>query len=533
MAKLLVKINGPVGAYVSRADGGWLRDVDTSSAFAVNYQDAKNHEQVWITPQKGRRIKSGTTVDVLTTEFETITISANLRTTWSTTYGTDAWGFDVTSDMVNGTIMNMDYDPPFQMTFTDEDATKAPEPEKPSTYSFDAKVNGKVTVSVENQDGTVTATAGGGEVFSGHWTSDDDCSTIWVRPNDTVKAIANATTLHYYDKTDGTEKYSTLNLRRTKDGKEEWGVKSFYTMHFPEQFDGGASSGSTPVVWEVGTVAKDPDPVPDPDPEPNPGEGGSNSAKTTNNVFLMDDAALKAFRKKDYDIVRFTSLQDGTKQGFQYNYNKFVMSLMQFGFKLPDSAIAVDKGYVTLGTYDTQVIAPLLNTDTLTLSLGHIKIPEPESSIDLSNTSYQLYLPFIASPITIENAYVGKNIRMSYVVDLYNGDVTVNIFVEGSQIPFYTTKEVIGRRIPLVSNGNDNYEMGSMGGVYNNVYRPYILISKPEIANVEDGAMVEVKGSLNQFTGLVKARLFEINAPIKQNERDMIKSLLGEGVWVK
>ncbi|MBN2866660.1 MAG: hypothetical protein JXK16_11695 [Thiotrichales bacterium] len=253
--------------------------------------------------------------------------------------------------------------------------------------------------------------------------------------------------------------------------------------------------------------------------------GGSVVVTPFNRLHSMDGVALEDFAK-----VRLIETDVDGNQVF--NYSVYIVNLLNIGFELPSSAIAGNSNII-LGSLDTGINTPLFNTDSVTVDLGYIEVPASTSSLDYLSNTFELFLPFVESPIDIDPTLcIGKTIHIEYVIDLYTGDMTINLY-NGEEKPFSSTKTTIGRNIPTKLVGETNYSITGTNGVINNVLTAYIRHTKPELVEGQFYNLVSKVGSIGLYKGYLEVDNMELQGKALADEKQQILSLLRNGVIIK
>ena len=244
-----------------------------------------------------------------------------------------------------------------------------------------------------------------------------------------------------------------------------------------------------------------------------------------NRLHLMSGTALENFSKVQL-------IETDVNGNEVFNHSVYIVNLLNIGFELPSAAIA-GKSNIILGSLDTGINTPLFKTDSVTVNLGDIKVPASTSSLDYLSNTFELFLPFVESPIDIyPTLCIGKTIHIEYVIDLYTGDMTINLY-NGGKKPFSSTKTTIGRNIPTKLVGETNYTITGTNGVINNVLTAYIRHTKPELVKGWFYNLVSKVGSIGLYKGYLEVDSMELRGKALADEKQQILSLLRNGVIIK
>lgn len=248
-----------------------------------------------------------------------------------------------------------------------------------------------------------------------------------------------------------------------------------------------------------------------------------------NNVYNIDDDQLR-----DVTQSRFIT---GTGSNVVDN-GKYILGLINLPFNINQNLI-IGTENIKLGSYDTGINARLLNADVIKLDLGVINVPKIKNNLlDFKNTVAILHLPYSDS-INIDIDYViGYDISIEYLINLYDGIVTINVISSKINGLINTSNVDMGITIPF-SNidthpSNNDPRNVKLGG-FNGVLTPHIEILRND-AVLENGfftiPIIDESALINQI-GFVKVDEIELMTSATMTERNKINSLLTSGVILK
>lgn len=253
-----------------------------------------------------------------------------------------------------------------------------------------------------------------------------------------------------------------------------------------------------------------------------------------NNVYLITSEILKQVNKK-----RFKSVSNGgdSLETTTYDYGQFILSVLAIPFTVPAENVILPEN-ITLANFDTGVPAPKINVDVLKINLGDIVVPAVNNNLyDYVNTVALLHLPRMDS-VAIELEYViGHTISIEYLLDCYNGDVTVNIYSDRIEAPIITKSVNIGVNVPYTNTNNaasldnGNIEVGGDNGVT----KAFIELVKVD-SILKDGLFtipVIDEAVLNTATGFIQVENVELKTRALRNEKEMLINILNNGVIIK
>lgn len=259
------------------------------------------------------------------------------------------------------------------------------------------------------------------------------------------------------------------------------------------------------------------------------GGGGTEVLAPFNRIYAMDKTALEMLA--NVDMYQTISNEEGTTTVGVSRAN-FIINLLNLPFKLSPDLI-VGNGDVYLGKYNTNIDAPILEGDKLELDLGKIEIDDLENSIlDIEGVKLELIAPFINTLIPLEPYEVnGKVVSVKYVIDLYTGSLTVNVY-NGGPLPIRSINSIIGRSIPIKVRADVERALGAFNGVYNGVYYAYIRRVKPDLITGNFNNLVTVNEPISGNSGYLEVLEPELNISATSSEKSEIIRLLKSGVII-
>lgn len=212
----------------------------------------------------------------------------------------------------------------------------------------------------------------------------------------------------------------------------------------------------------------------------------------------------------------------------------YIINLLELPFRINVTEIqdSIKVGNVNF----TDVIANKINRDLVEINLGEINIPElTGNSYDYLNTDVFLHLPY-SDKISIPLEYaISETISIKYLIDLYSGECNITLRSTKINNVFHNGTTKIGRNIPFFHKQSDQIlnQQSIMLPVNNDLSNAYIEIlrNKP----VENGfdSLVKDSSILSDFTGYLVVDDIELETSANQNDREEIKNILRNGVYIK
>lgn len=247
------------------------------------------------------------------------------------------------------------------------------------------------------------------------------------------------------------------------------------------------------------------------------------------------------------DVFRLTptQLREVTSKRFIFDngqvvtdYGQYILGLIELPFAI-NSNIIIGQDFIKLGGYDTNIKADSLSVDFIKYNMGVINVPTIKNNLlDFKNTIAILHLPYSDS-INIDVDYVvGCSISIEYVVNLYDGVVTINVSSSKINGVVNTSNVDMGITLPFANletypSANDPRSI-KLGGD-NGIKIPYIEILKNDSVLENGFFTVPIIDEIN-LSGVngycvVENVLLETDAT--QDEKNTIVSMLNSGVVIK
>lgn len=247
-----------------------------------------------------------------------------------------------------------------------------------------------------------------------------------------------------------------------------------------------------------------------------------------NRVHLMTPENIETLNTKDlYTIVT------GGTESIEIARGEYIINLLALPFEVNSSNVVADLP-IKLGSYDTTIVTPLLGSDSLEVNAGEIIVSGEGSVLDYEQVEYDLFLPFINDVISLApTEVVGKTITVEMIIDVYTGDLVLNLY-NGGSIPFKTEKSAIGREIPIRNRKEKLIgSFGQINGVDNKTLKAYIRKRQPEIVTGSENNLVYKTGSLSGLNGYVEVDSIQLDFNAINNEKELILNELKQGVYIK
>lgn len=248
----------------------------------------------------------------------------------------------------------------------------------------------------------------------------------------------------------------------------------------------------------------------------------------TNNVYRVTPEILAEVNKQ-----RFVTVVGGSTV---YDYGQFILSVLQFPFDIPADVVAGTEP-IQLADKQLTVSGEKLLTDQIRINLGEIIIPDNYGNmLSYANTTAIIHLP-LAPSVELDLEYViGQTIGVYYLLDCYSGVATVNLTSTKLEAVFSSTQVDIGVSVPYMANAYtapENTDVAAGGD--NGVKTPYVEIIRND-AVLADGFFttpVIVESPIGEQVGYIKVEDVDLNTTALGDEKEMILSILANGVILK
>ena len=244
------------------------------------------------------------------------------------------------------------------------------------------------------------------------------------------------------------------------------------------------------------------------------------------NIYLITNAELSELSK-----ARYTNI-DGKLQ----DLGTFIANLYKLPFILPSEIVVDTKTDIMLGNNKVDVKSNLVNTDRLIIDFGDIEVPEKYHNVyDFINTTCILHLPYFDN-IYIDVEYVvGQTINIKYVIDLYSGECSVNIYSSFLGDIMETRQSNISQSIPFIQS-NYNSVVGGLSSVNKNlIEKPFIEVVRNipynKSLNIFGNSVIEY-GKIGDYTGYLECDKIVLETSATNQEQEEIKNLLRNGVFI-
>lgn len=242
------------------------------------------------------------------------------------------------------------------------------------------------------------------------------------------------------------------------------------------------------------------------------------------NVYLVDTKTLDDFSK-----IRFTKKLNENYEYEYYDIGAYVNRLHKVYVDVPN----VSPTSLKLANFDTSINTNSVDDSKVHVDFGNVLLPVNSDSGNDFNATIQCFIPFVGF-VTVDSDFVGKELNLSYDIDLITGYCAYNLSCDGITINNGTANcisEIIYKTLA-------NDEISTIGDLsdFNTVLmglEPYITIKYFEPLNVPVNNTTEQKriGDVTGFAQFENVNLTTTNSMLV-DEFNEIVSQLGNGVYL-
>lgn len=268
----------------------------------------------------------------------------------------------------------------------------------------------------------------------------------------------------------------------------------------------------------------------------------STTISSETNYILNDEYVAVKIVEKIGEFTRLynpieSELTELAKVRFQNDVDmgQYITALFKIPFAIPTDLITEEKRNIVLGTLDTNVTANGLTTYNMVVDVGTITVPEKYQNVyDYIDTECILNLPYFDKVYLSNEFVIGQTLRIEYIIDLYSGNATCNIYSSFTGGIVESTNGVIACNIPFVQKTN-NSVVGLISNINKNIIdTAYIEVIRNKPYNVETVFGVETIdfGVIGSYTGYIEVSDVVLNSSATNEEKNEIANLLKEGVTI-
>lgn len=242
------------------------------------------------------------------------------------------------------------------------------------------------------------------------------------------------------------------------------------------------------------------------------------------NVYLVDTKTLDDFSK-----IRFTKKLNENYEYEYYDIGEYVNRLHKVYVDVPN----VSPTSLKLANFDTSINTNSVDDSKVHVNFGNVLLPVNSDSGNDFNATIQCFIPFVGF-VPVDSDFIGKELNLSYDIDLITGYCAFNLSCDGITINNGTTNcssEIIYKTLA-------NDEISTIGDLsdLNTVLmglEPYVTVKYFEPLNVPVNNTTEQKriGDVTGFAQFENVNLSTNNSMLIDEFNEIVKQL-GNGVYL-
>lgn len=242
-----------------------------------------------------------------------------------------------------------------------------------------------------------------------------------------------------------------------------------------------------------------------------------------NYLYLVDREQLKSIANE-----RFIGDED---------LGQYIINVLELPFKLSSDEYGNETD-IQLGNFRLKTRAIELLRDEIIIDFGEIVIPlEYNNSYDFINTETRLHVPYSRKIQLDMNYVVGQTIKVVYIIDLYTGDTTINVYSSLIDNIFHSETIEVGRDIPYITTfkGDKVNSISENKSLMNGLTKPFIEVVRNvpyQMSNPFNSDII-VQGSLFDVLGFIRVNSMKLKTTATINEKQRILMILKNGVEIK
>ena len=214
--------------------------------------------------------------------------------------------------------------------------------------------------------------------------------------------------------------------------------------------------------------------------------------------------------------------------GNYIDLGQYISNVYRTFFTVPTSKSAT----LNLGGYSTDIVAPVIENDTITLNCGSVEVTGKYNNImDYNNTTIEIFLPFVGIVTLDTSKCIGKTLTLTYIVNLVNGKGIITL-IDNDNIIVYNGSCECTFKVPYKVNQLDTIQGDiSIESNYLLGFTPYIIIRRDKSIDTPTKSDIGTI-PLNTYSGYIKGRLLNNTVLATEKEKAEIETLFNNGVYI-
>lgn len=253
--------------------------------------------------------------------------------------------------------------------------------------------------------------------------------------------------------------------------------------------------------------------------------GGVVEPETVTNNYLLTKERFKTFQNELFNRLAVERINGQTVLVSEY-----LSSAKIYPFNINHIDIWGEKA-VKIRDYEFSTLGKMLNKDYLTINFGEIVTPKTnDNATDIIGVTCDLILPFKQGVISLDPyKVIGKKITIEGRLFISKGEITISVY-DSNGVNFNISNFTIGADQLIAGTARTEQNIFSPSQALTDVNKAYLLIKTPIY---DEDPKVLRTGVLADHTGLIEVTEISITGNILHSEKNLIESLLKNGVNVK
>lgn len=256
--------------------------------------------------------------------------------------------------------------------------------------------------------------------------------------------------------------------------------------------------------------------------------------KATKSVEKIGNFA-NLYYTNENELTELSKVRFANSSSTNVDYGNFITALYKLPFPIDSGILAEEKSTIILGNYDSKVASTRLMTYKTEIDGGIISVPEKYKNVyDYLNTECILHLPHFNKMYINTEYVIGQTLTIKYIIDLYTGNVTANVYSSFIDDIIETQTQQIAENIPFIQKQNN-----SIIGTVSNINKNTITTAFIEIVRNIPYYNENIFGKetidycvIGTKTGYIKVSDVVLNCTATVEEKEEIEQLLKEGVFI-
>lgn len=212
--------------------------------------------------------------------------------------------------------------------------------------------------------------------------------------------------------------------------------------------------------------------------------------------------------------------------------NAYIKGLYILPFNI-DEYISETESKIKIGSLTLDVYTRDVKQDNIIIDLGDIEIPLIyNNAFDYMDTECFLYLPY-SRKIALDVSYVvGHTLSIKYIVNLYNREVTINVYSTITGHVVYAETIEVGYDIPYVQQTNFEMLQSFKYNGLNKYPYPYVELVR-KVPYEQKYIVSEEHTTLTGKKGYFEINHIILDSKATSQEQDEIDRLINQGIIIK